>query len=312
MKVLRGEQTGWDPGVARTALSVGVFDGVHRGHLRVLQELQQRAGGLPTAVLSFERHPREIAGQGSPPLLTSEVQKLELLDRLGIDIVGLLDFDDSMRAMSPESFVADVLVGTMRAAVIVVGSDFRFGYQRSGDVETLSRLGERYGFKTYGVDLYGEGIPFSASAVREALLAGRVEDASGLLGRRFRIAGRVVPGDGRGRIIGVPTANLDLPPGLLIPARGVYAVQVGVAGESHGGVVNIGVRPTFGGDEEMVEVHLFDLDMDLYGRELTVDFVAHIRNERKFPGVAELVEQIGRDSAAARNLLATADSDPLS
>jgi riboflavin kinase/FMN adenylyltransferase len=312
MRVLRGNHAGWDLGVPRTALSVGVFDGVHRGHVRVLEELQTQAGGLPTAVLSFERHPLEIAGSGSPPLLTGEAQKLDLLDRLGIDIVGLLDFDDAMRAMSPEAFVSDVLVGGMRAALIVVGTDFRFGYQRSGDVETLTRLGQKYGFETYGVDLYGEGIPFSASAVREALLAGRVEDATSLLGRPYRVAGRVVPGDGRGRTIGVPTANLDLAPGLLIPAWGVYAVGVGVAAGLHGGVANIGVRPTFGGDEEVVEVHLFDFDADLYGQEITVDFVTHIRNERKFAGIDELVDQIRRDTVAARRFLAAADSNLLS
>jgi riboflavin kinase/FMN adenylyltransferase len=278
--------------------------------VRVLEELQARAAGLPTAVLSFERHPREIAGPGSPPLLTDERQKLDLLEDLGIDVVGMLDFDDDMRSMSPEAFATDVLVGAMRAAMIVVGTDFRFGYQRGGDVETLARLGRRHGFETFGVDLFGEGIPFSASAVREALLAGRVDDATALLGRSHRLAGRVVPGDGRGRTIGVPTANLALGAGLLVPARGVYAVRVGLDGQRFGGVANIGVRPTFGGDDEVVEVHLFDVDLDLYGRELTVDFVAHIRNERRFDGIDELVDQIRRDIATARDLLKTPDRTP--
>jgi riboflavin kinase/FMN adenylyltransferase len=303
VKVLRGEFTAWDPGYEQVALSVGVFDGVHRGHVRVLEELALKAGVLPKAVLSFERHPLEVTGAGRPPRLTDERQKLELLDAMGVELVGLLDFDERMRAMSPDAFASQVLVAAMHAAVVVVGADFRFGYGRSGDLETLSRLGERYGFTTHGVDLLGEGIPFSASAVRQALLAGRVEDAAVLLGRKYRLTGRVVPGDGRGRTIGFPTANLAVAPEQLIPARGVYAVSVNARNDSFSGVANIGVRPTFGGTEEMLEVHLLDTDLDLYGAELELDFVAHIRNERRFDGVDELVEQIELDVAAARRSL---------
>lgn len=310
MKVLRGDFSGWNPGHDRVALSVGVFDGVHRGHVRVLQELATKAGALPKAVLSFERHPLEVTGTGGPPRLTDERQKLELLGALGIDVVGLLDFDERMRAMSPDLFASQVLVKVMHASVVVVGADFRFGYGRSGDLETLRRLGERYGFTTYGVDLLGEGIPFSASAVREALLAGRVEDAAALLGRKYRLTGRVIPGDGRGRTIGFPTANVAVPPGQLIPARGVYAVSVHARGDSFLGVANIGVRPTFGGTEEMLEVHLLDSDLDLYGVELELDFVTNIRNERKFAGVDELVDQIERDIVAARRSLEERDRTP--
>jgi len=310
VKVLRGAYADWDPGAPRLAVSVGVFDGVHRGHVRVLEELFTRAGSLPTAVLSFERHPLEIAGTGSPPLLTGERQKLEQLDALGVNVVGLLDFDDRMRAMSPEAFVGDVLVGAMHAGVVVVGDDFRFGFERRGDVETLSHLGRAHGFETFAVDLLGEGIPFSASAVRAAVAAGRVSDAARLLGRYHRLEGLVVPGDGRGHTIGIPTANLEIAPGRLIPARGVYAVEVEVEGMSYGGVSNVGVRPTFGGDAEVIEVHVFDLDRDLYGQELVVDFVDHIRNERRFDGIESLVEQIHRDIAEARLQIAAVRQTP--
>ena len=284
-------------------ICVGNFDGVHLGHVSVLAELEKRAEGRPTVVLSFERHPMEIAGSGSPPLLTDEAQKLELLEAHGVDIVGLLGFDERIRFMTPESFVEDVLVGRLNAAVVVVGADFRFGFQRSGDVATLVELGQRFGFETAAVDLHGEVVPYSASAIRDALRSGRTDDAARLLGRPYQLRARVVPGDGRGRTIGFPTANLDVGPGLLIPARGVYAVLVTIDGVGYRGVANVGVRPTFGGETEVVEVHVFDLDEDLYDRQIHVDFVSHIRNERRFDGVEELVAQINRDAASARQIL---------
>ena len=309
MKVLRGNYEDWVPPEGGAAVAVGVYDGVHLGHRAVLARLGSRGeelGGLPLAVLTFDRHPLAVVDPARVPrALTSEAHKLELLAEAGVDLAAVLTFDDETRKLGPEDFAADVLVGALGATVVGVGSGFRFGRGRSGDVEELRTLGLGLGFYVEEIDLVGLAAPVSSTAIREAIATGDVVAAEAGLGRPFELRGTVVRGDARGAGIGFPTANLDLDPALLVPGRGVYAVWVEFeAGDpDYPGVANVGIRPTFDGTREVVEVHLLDFEGDLYGRELRVRFVARLRGEQKFDGVDALAAQIARDVAAARELL---------
>ncbi len=308
MKVLDGDFEAWVPPEGGAAVAVGVFDGVHRGHQAVLAGLTRRAaelGGLVTTVLTFDRHPLEvIAPDRAPRLLTTPQRRAELLAAAGVERLAVLTFDERVRGMTPEDFAAEVLVGALGASLVTVGADFRFGKDRSGDVTELKELGLGLGYYVEEVDLLGDGAPVSSTRIRAAVAAGDVAEAAAQLGRLFELVGEVVEGDRRGATIGFPTANLALPDNLLLPGRGVYAAWVEVGGAMHPAVVNVGVRPTFGGEREMVEAHLLDFDGDLYGRELSVRFVARLRDEQRFAGVDELVAQIGRDVVAGRARLA--------
>ncbi len=307
MKVLRGDFDRWVPPEGGAAVAVGVFDGVHRGHQAVLAGLRARAaelGGLPATVLTFDRHPLEVvAPERAPRLLTAPERKLELLGELGIDTVAVLTFDERARGLTPEEFAADVLVGGVGASLVVVGADFRFGKDRSGDVEELRDLGLGLGYYVEEVELLGDGAPVSSTRIRAAVAAGDLEAAARDLGRPFEVAGEVVEGDRRGAQIGFPTANLDVAPGLLIPGRGVYAAWADVGGRTRPAVVNVGIRPTFGGEREVVEAHLLDFDGDLYGSAVRLRFVARLRDERRFDGMEELSAQIARDVEAGRSAL---------
>jgi riboflavin kinase / FMN adenylyltransferase len=310
MRVLAGDHRTWEPLPAPTALTIGVFDGVHRGHRHVLDEVHRRGDGLDRAVLTFDRHPLAVvAPDQAPAMLTTVAQRLELLAAAGIDVTGVLAFDDGLRGLPAAGFVERLVAGVFRAEVVVVGEDFRFGRGREGDVDLLAREGRRYGFDVVGLELLGETAPVSSTAIRRAVRAGEVAAAADALGHPYQLRGTVVAGDGRGRRIGVPTANLDLPDGIVMPADGVYAARAGVDGERGPAVVNVGVRPTFDGRSRVVEVHLMGVDVDLYGRELEVDFVERVRDERRFDDVAALVAQIEADVATAAALLG--DTDPL-
>lgn len=300
MKVLRGSWEGWD--AAASAVAIGVFDGVHRGHQAVLRRLA--GDGLTPAVVTFDPHPLAvIAPQHAPPMLTSLERRLELFAAAGVAVVGVVAFDERVRAMSPEEFCSKVLVAGMAARRVLVGADFHFGKDRAGTAQGLSVIGEALGFDVTVVPLVGDHEGISSSAIRRALAAGEVADAAAWLGRPFRVMGTVIEGERRGTTIGFPTANLDVAAGLAVPGRGVYAVVAHLAGEAFPAVANIGVRPTFGGDEqETVEVHLLDYSADLYGVEMGVDFLARIRDEMAFPGVDELVAQIAVDVATARRI----------
>lgn len=303
MKVLDGSFLEWSEGPL--AVTIGVFDGVHRGHQHILETLARRAGSVPVGVVTFRTHPAALTSpQGAPPLICSVAQRIELLAAGGVDVVALLDFDDALRRMPAERFVREVLVGHLGAEHVVVGTGFRFGHELSGDTGLLQRLGIEMGFTATAVPVLGGATPVSSTAIRTAIADGDVEEAAALLGRPFQLRGTVVAGDGRGRGIGFPTANLSFPAGLATPGHGVYAVFVDADGTNRGGVANVGVRPTFAGTAEVVEVHVFDFDRDLYGSELRVDFLARLRDEMRFAGVGELVAQIGRDVTAARHLLA--------
>jgi riboflavin kinase/FMN adenylyltransferase len=307
VRVLRGHPTDWDVGPERTALAVGVFDGVHLGHRHVLGALVQRARerGIASGVVTFDPHPLSIvAPERVPPMLTTIEQRLELLEGLGVEVVAVVAFDDELRIWSPATFVTDLLAGSLHAATVVVGEDFRFGRDRTGHVGLLRELGMGLGFETEVVPLVGGDQPISSTRIRAMIAAGDVAGATAALGRPHEVRGIVVPGDGRGRSIGIPTANVAPRPGIAMPRRGVYAVRAGrTADEDRAGVANVGVRPTFAGSDEVLEVHLLDLDEDLYGAELRVRFHDRIRDEERFESVDALVRQIGGDVEEARRLL---------
>ena len=308
MKVVRGVPSGW--GLARhsRAVTVGVYDGVHRGHRHVLGTLIERAaalGGVETAVVTFDPHPMQVvAPERAPRMLTSLEHRIELLGSLGIDLVAVLPFREEVRYLSPAGFAAGVLEEALCARLVVIGGDFRFGHDRTGHVGLLAEFGALQGFDTEIVPMVGEEEPVSSTRIRAMVAAGDAAGAEAALERPHEIRGTVVPGDGRGRTIGVPTANVAVAETVAVPGRGVYAVWSGVVGEAPvPAVANIGVRPTFGGERETVEVHLLDVDRDLYGRSVRLAFVERIRDERRFDGVDGLVEQIGADVTTARAVL---------
>jgi riboflavin kinase/FMN adenylyltransferase len=302
MKVIEGDYRTWEPLQQPTAVTVGVYDGVHLGHQSVLRAL--RASGLPVAVVTFADHPlRVIAPNRAPKLLMSIERRLELLEELGVTAAAVIGFDDHFRLLPPEEFVEKVLVTTMRARRVAVGRDFRFGFEQLGDIAMLEALARRYGFEVDDVAIFEEGIPVRSTVIRALLAEGDVAAGGRLLGRPHRLAGMVVPGDRRGSTIGFPTANMDVPDDLVVPGSGVYAGQAIVDGRVHNAVVNIGNRPTFGGTTTVVETHVLDFDGDLYGQTIAVDFVARLRSEHRFSGIEELVEAINHDVETARGIL---------
>jgi riboflavin kinase/FMN adenylyltransferase len=306
VKVLRGDPAEWDSGGDRGVFAVGVFDGVHLGHRYVLSVLRDRAveTGLTAGVLTFEPHPlRIVAPDHAPAMLTGIDHRLELLAALGVEVTAVLGFDEEVREWTPARFLAETLAGPLAAELVVVGEDFRFGKDRIGDVALLGELGSQLGLTPEVVSLVGGDTPVSSTRIREMIIAGDVSGAAVSLARPHELWGEVVPGDGRGRTIGIPTANVAVSPEMAIPQRGVYAVTVGRhAAETMPAVANVGVRPTFGGEVETIEAHLLDFDADLYGQDLRVRFIDRIRGEQKFESAEALVAQIGRDIEQARQL----------
>lgn len=306
MTVLRGPWTEWAPPSEEMAVTIGVFDGVHLGHRHVLERLEAAAAGRPTVVATFDPHPLAVlAPERSPQLLATISQRVRLLQRAGVDVVAILDFTPELSRMSAEGFARSILSEALGAGVVAVGRSFRFGSGRSGDIAALHEIGEEVGFTVEAVDLLGDDEPLSSTAAREALRAGDLAAAERVLGRRYAIAGTVVSGAGRGASIGVPTANLGLDPAQFIPRRGVYAVYFVLDGERLPAVCNIGVRPTFGGTEDVVEVHVLGFDKEIRGADVEVELVARLRDEQRFDGVDTLVAQIHRDIANAATVLAT-------
>lgn len=302
MKVLEGDYRRWAPVGQRTAVTVGVYDGVHLGHQQVLRTLAE--SGLPVAVVTFRDHPlRVIAPEVAPDLLTDIDRRLELLEDLGVSAVAVIDFDEHFRSVTAEEFVEKVLVDALQVRRVAVGRGFRFGHRQLGDIALLEDLGKRHDFTVDDVAILEEGVPVRSTVVRALLREGHAAAAQRLLGRPHRLIGKVVPGDQRGRRIGFPTANLETALGLLVPGSGVYAARACLDGLGHSAVVNIGTRPTFGGTESVIEAHLLDFSEDLYEKVLKLDFVVRLRSERKFGGIAELVAAIGNDVQSARHVL---------
>lgn len=300
MKVLSGNPLDWNAAPDHgSVVSIGVFDGVHRGHQEVLADLSDQAtalGGLQKVVLTFDPHPLAILTPAhAPPLIGSLTQRLDWLEAEGIDMVGVLPFAQ-IRTMAAKDFVEEVLVKGFASKAVVVGMDFRYGLGRDGNVDTLAEAGDQLGFVVDGVPLLTEHDgPLSSSNVRILVQQGHVEAAAEVLGRYFAVRGDVVAGDGRGKTIGVPTANLEYAPEVVLPRRGVYATWASFGDECYRSVTNVGVRPTFDGNRETVEAHLFELDRDIYGEAVDLHFVAGLREEQRFAGVDDLVKQIHED-----------------
>jgi riboflavin kinase/FMN adenylyltransferase len=292
------------------AVTVGNFDGVHRGHQALVATAvaDAREMGGTAVALTFDPHPSQVLSPDrAPSALMTLDQKAEVLASLGIDRVAVLPFTIELSHQSPEEFAQRLLHETLGARTVVVGSGFRFGHRRAGDLATLEALGRRLGFQVHGLaPLLHEGAPISSSRIREAVARGDVEAAEALLGRPFFLDGTVARGEARGRRLGFPTANLAVV-GETLPARGVYVgrcQQRGpVTGGPWGAVVNVGRRPTFGGTTITVEAHLLDFDGDLYDAFVRLSFTARLRDELAFPGPEALVAQIRQDVAAARRVL---------
>ncbi|RUM87618.1 MAG: riboflavin biosynthesis protein RibF [Thermodesulfatator sp.] len=287
--------------------TLGNFDGVHLGHQALLRETLAWAlqiKGTPL-VVTFEPHPRRVLCPEDPPaLLTTFEERLQLLASYGLSRVLVLPFGLELASLPPEEFVEEYLVDGLRLKGLVVGFNYRFGRGRRGDVALLLRLGERLGFEVRVVPPQKvDGLTVSSSLIRELLFQGEVDRAAQLLGRPYTLKGRVIPGEGRGRTLGFPTANLEVSSEKLLPARGVYAVRVAWAGNWWKGVMNLGQRPTFEGRRLCLEVHLFDFQGDLYGETLTVAFIKFLRPEKKFSSPAALREQILQDCQRARQIL---------
>ena len=305
------------PADVETAVSIGAYDGIHRGHRTVLSTLCDlaRERGLAPAVVTFDEHPaRVVRPENAPLLLTDNEQRMELFADVGIEWLYLLQFDQARSQTSGASFVQNTLVDRLNAKLIVVGSDFHFGKGRSGNVDTLREMGESLGFEVVGLDLFTQADaaePISSTAIRRALAGGDIESVTAMLGRRYEVRGEVVTGDQRGRLIGFPTANLAFEPDRAWPATGVYAAWVELAdGRRFGSALNIGMRPTFDqrAEHPTLEAHLLDFDEDLYGQQIAVKFVDFLRSEQRFNGIDEISAQLKKDVEAARMVL-SADAD---
>ncbi len=307
IEVLTGDPFAWEVRGVRSAVAIGVFDGVHLGHQQVLRTLTRRAGEVDgvAVALTFDPHPLEFVDPArAPKLLTSIDERAAVMESCGVGIMGVLPFVQ-IRDLEPHLFVAEILSYRLNAAWVAVGDNFRFGHNRSGDPDLLRRAGVEFGFDVDVLSMIGddEHDTVSSTRIRGELAHGRVSEAARLLGRRFSLTGPVVHGDARGRSIGFPTANLHIPDRMAVPADGVYAVFCHLGEQRFPAVVNIGVRPTFGVNARAVEVHILDFGEDIYGDEVTIEFVERIRGEQRFESLDELVAQIAEDVDEARTIL---------
>lgn len=297
-----------------TVVTVGMFDGVHRGHALVFERVCEdaKALGARAAVVTFDPHPLEVlAPDKAPCVLATLDQRLKLFEAAGLDITVVLPFNKELAALSPAEFTKVMLVEDLNVKKILVGEDFRFGHGRAGDINTLRELGEQFGFEAEAIGLLGNGSQrISSTDIRRLIGDGRVEEAAGLLGHAFRLAGTVVPGQGLSHELhGLRTANLDPDPRACLPGLGVYAGQWVRKGESRPGVINVGrergpqLEPT---ERAVVEIHVFDFDQNILGEQGEIEFNAFLRPEMRFKGADELVAQIRADAEQARKVLGAA------
>ncbi|MGE0159261.1 MAG: bifunctional riboflavin kinase/FAD synthetase [Gemmatimonadales bacterium] len=288
-----------------TVATVGTFDGVHLGHWSVLREIRRRAeaAGRRSVLVTFDPHPLEIVRpEHCPPLLTTAVEKKEILAESGLEYAVFIAFTRELSKYEPRRFVEEILLGRLGVEELVIGYDHGFGRDRSGDPEMLTRVGKELGFSVDVVPpvLVG-GEPVSSSRIRAAIQRADMEEARACLGRHYSVQGVVVKGDGRGRQLGFPTANLSVGEGKkLIPPQGIYAVRASLRSGTHSGALHLGPRPTFEGSPPTIELHVLDFDGDLYGERVRVDFVRFLREIRPFATVAALVDQMREDVEAAR------------
>ena len=297
-----------------SAVTIGNFDGVHRGHQKLIALTCAKAleQGLTSVVVTFDPHPlRVLMGPNTPPFITLTEQKLELIAELGPEVTLLLPFDRAMAALTPEQFVRQYLVEGLSVRELVIGYDYHLGKGRSGNYETLAGLGRDMGFNVQRLDpVTLGGAVVSSTRIRDLVSAGQVWEARPLLGRFYQVRGDVVHGQARGgKLLGFPTANLALADELT-PKPGVYAVWVQVGDQCRAAVANVGHNPTFGNLSLSVEAHIMDFSGDLYGRRIRIHFVQRIRDERKFSGIDELKARIGVDVELARRILALPEASP--
>ncbi len=293
-----------------TALSLGTFDGVHRGHQSIIRELQARAEtiGAVATLVTLEPHPRLVLSNEDSPtlgLLTTIEEKIEVLSQLGLERLVVANFSHAFAALSPAEFVSDVLVKKLRMKQIIIGHDHAFGRNRAGNIDLLQDLKDRYDFQVSVVEPIRVGKHVvSSTEIRNLLLDGQVESAAKLLGRFYNLRGQVVKGDGRGRQLGYPTANIrPFSRYKLIPKVGIYATRITVGKKSYNSATYVGRRPTFNLSEKVIEVHLLDFDGELYGQEVELAFIRFIREDAKFDSISDLVTQIEEDKKRSLELL---------
>ncbi|MGK5673569.1 bifunctional riboflavin kinase/FAD synthetase [Micromonospora sp. URMC 106] len=296
-------------GWGRSVVTIGVFDGVHKGHQATIGHAVARARelGVQSVVVTFDPHPAEVVRPGShPAVLTEPARKAELIEALGVDVLCVVPFTPEFSRLPAEAFVHDVLVEHLHAALVVVGDNFRFGHKAAGDVALLERLGRTFGFGVEGAPLVAEaGTVFSSTYIRSCVDAGDVGAAAAALGRPHRLEGVVVRGDQRGRELGFPTANLLCHRYAAVPADGVYAARLVRRGHTEplAAAVSVGTNPTFSGRERRVEAYVLDFSGDLYGERLALDFVAHLRGQIRYDAIEPLIAQIEQDVERTRRAL---------
>lgn len=297
------------PNVDGTVVTVGTFDGVHSGHIDVINRLVARAEavGIPSLLVSFDPHPLEIVNPGAAPqLLTTTSEKLEVIAETGLHYFAVLPFTHSLASYGAAEFVDSILRRRFRMRELLIGHDHGFGHRRAGNVSVLRALGETYGFRVDVVDPVSldDGQPVSSTSIRRAIAGGNLARAAEGLGRPYSVAGTVVSGHQRGRELGFATLNLSSPsPRKLLPPDGVYAVRVQTPRGPFGGMMNLGPRPTFGEAERTVEVHLFDASGDFYGAVVRIDFISYLRETIKFETAKDLIRQLERDRGNALRAL---------
>ena len=290
-------------------LTIGNFDGVHKGHLALFDKVMERAKAIngQSVVMTFDPHPIKVMSPGNgPPLITPIEQKLELISNTGIDVIICLAFTLEFASMPAEDFVQDILTNRLGVREIVVGYDYTFGQKRQGNVSLLREMGDKLGFRVHVTDpIHLDDAVVSSTSIRELVQQGNLVDAKKFLGRDYQISGTVVKGKGRGgRLLGFPTANLK-PVDELIPKRGVYAVIVRIDDKNYCGVTNIGYNPTFGDDTLSVETHVLDFSENIVGKTIRVKFIQRLRDEKTFSDVKELSDRITQDIEQARKLMQT-------
>ncbi|MFH8796675.1 bifunctional riboflavin kinase/FAD synthetase [Streptomyces sp. NPDC017941] len=296
----------------RSVVTIGSYDGVHRGHQLIIGRAVARARelGVPAVVVTFDPHPSEVVRPGShPPLLAPHHRRAELMAELGVDAVLILPFTTEFSKLSPADFVVKVLVDKLHAQVVVEGPNFRFGHRAAGNVEVLAELGRTYDYAVEVIDLYvsgnaGGGQPFSSTLTRRLIAEGDVAGAHEILGRPHRVEGVVVRGAQRGRELGFPTANVETLPHTAIPADGVYAGWLHADGEAMPAAISVGTNPTFDGTERTVEAYAIDrVGLDLYGLHVAVDFLAFVRGQAKFDSIDQLLVAMADDVKKSRELI---------
>lgn len=301
------------PALRRAVITIGTFDGVHSGHRYIIQQLQETAAACDgeTVIITFDPHPREVLQPDGAPvkLLTTLDEKIELLARQGIDHVVIVPFTREFSELSARAYLEDFLIEKFQPHTIIIGYDHRFGHNREGGLELLEAEQNRYGFQLVEIpQQVVHDLAVSSTKIRKSLHDGNIELANELLGYHYFLEGKVIHGDKMGRQLGYPTANIELPePRKLIPAQGIYAIRVYLDKQptALNGVMSIGTRPTFNGVDLRLEAHIFDFSQEIYDRSLRVEVISYIRANQKFENIQDLIDQMGRDSLAAKKVLAS-------